>query len=150
MENNSIPILRLPGNMVIALGRLIDTYTVNALIFGCPDSPMYTMEDVENAWQNTSMVWSAYLYRAGSSGFSSKLYSPENFHKAYIIDFACITNQGEQFAPHNYSSSNLLFTDCHVENRINSREPFRFYTAQAALHGEMLPDCSSIWQNADE
>ncbi|MBR2356860.1 MAG: hypothetical protein IKA65_02365 [Lentisphaeria bacterium] len=149
MEENSIPVLRLPGNMVLALGRLMDFYVDNAHIFGCPGSPGYQEADVEKLWQGNTMVWTAYLYRGQNNNFSGKLNSPENFNKAYIMDFACITNQGEQFAPHNYLAVNILYNDCHIENRPNNKTPFRYYTAQAARHGEITPDCTKLWQHAD-
>ena len=150
METSSIPILRMPNNMVLALGRLMNVYLQDARIFGCPDSPGYTGEDVANYWHDQTMAWTAYLYRSQNNEFSSLLNAPENISKPYIMDFACITNQGEQFAPHNYLASNLLFADCHLEIRRNSREPFKHYTAQASRHGEITPDCTRLWQNADE
>ena len=67
-----------------------------------------------------------------------------------MMDFACITNKGEQFAPHSYLAVNLLYPDSHVESRNNTRTPFKLFTAQAALHGEMTPDCTILWQNADK
>ena len=150
MEQNSIPVLRLPNNMVLALGRLMNCYIKTAHIFGCPDSPGYSEEDVNKLWNNTPMAWSAYLYRGKCNNFVDILNSPANFNKAYVIDFACITNQGEQFAPHNYEAVNILYTDCHVENQPNSKEPFKYFTAQAALHGEITPDCTELWKNADK
>ena len=150
MEANSIPVIRLPNNMVLALGRLMTAYIESAYIFGCPDSPGYTPEDVENLWQSSPMVWTAYLYRGESNNFSKLLNAPENLTKAYIMDFACITNQGEQFAPHNYLAVNILYPDCHIENRPNSKKPFQHYTAQAARHGEITPDCTKLWQHADQ
>jgi|GEM_PF-5671654 len=149
MEQNSIPVMRLPNNMVLALGRLMDSYLDNVCIFGCPDSPGCGADEVTKLWNSSAMVWTAYLYRGQNNMFQSKLNSPENFSKPYVMDFACLTNQGEQFAPHSYQFSNLLFPDCRIETRRNSREPFKLYTAQAARHGEITPDCTALWQNAD-
>ena len=149
MEKNSIPALRLPGNMVLALGRLVDEYSNTAGIFGCPGSPGYREEDVAKLWKTPGMVWSAYLYRGQNGNFANRLHVSGNIRKPYVMDFACLTNQGEQFAPHNYQAVNMLYPDCHVESRRNTREAFRYFTAQAALHGEMTPDCTKIWQNAD-
>ncbi|MBR7145432.1 MAG: type II secretion system protein [Lentisphaeria bacterium] len=149
MEQNSIPIIRLPNNMTLALGRLMHCYVKNAYIFGCPGSPGHRENDTEKLWQSSAMVWTAYLYRGQNACFSSKLNSPENFNRPYLMDFACITNQGEEFAPHKFEVSNLLFTDCHVESRPNSKKPFEHLTAQAARHGEITPDCTILWQNAD-
>lgn len=151
LENASIPVLRLPGNNVLALGRLINGYLPHAGVFGCPGSPGYEEQIVAQNWQQNvmQMTWSAFLYRGGCADFQPELFDPANHNKAYIMDFACITNQGQQFAPHDYRQSNLLYTDCHVENRRNSAEPFKLYTVQAARHGEITPDCSAIWQRAD-
>ena len=150
MEHNSIPVLRLPGNTVLALGRLMNIYTGGVRIFGCPDSPGCSGEDVEKLWNSPAMVWSAYLYRGLSNNFQSKLHKANNFSKPYIMDFACITNQGKEFAPHNYMAVNILFPDCHTETRRNNNEPFKLFTAQAARHGEITPDCTLLWQNADK
>ena len=74
MEQSSIPVLRLPGNMVLALGRLMGGYIDNADIFGCPDSHGCREEDVRRLWNSKNMVWSAYLYRGKCNGFSSRFF----------------------------------------------------------------------------
>ena len=150
MEANSIPVLRLPGNMVLALGRLVNVYTANIRIFGCPDSPGCREAEVEKLWATPAMVWSAYLYRGQSCNFNYKLHNIDNLKKPYVMDFACITNQGEQFAPHNYLAVNMLFPDCHIEFRRNTKDPFKDFTAQAARHGEITPDCTKLWEHADQ
>ena len=150
LETSSIPLLRLPDGSVLALGRLINCYTPTAAIFGCPDSPGYDEEAVASAWQTNPMVWSAYLYRARCGGFKSLLTAPENIHRAMVIDFACVTDQGEQFAPHSYQASNLLFPDTHVESHRNSPEPYKLFTVKAAKHGSFTPDCTAVWLHTDE
>ncbi|MBE6379987.1 MAG: hypothetical protein E7047_03570 [Lentisphaerae bacterium] len=149
LENNSIPILRLPDYSPVALGRLIGSYTHEPGIFGCPDSPGYDQHCVVKNYRTIPMVWSGYLYRARACDFNGQLSAQDNINRAIVMDFACITPQGEQFAPHRYQLSNILYSDGHVEGRRNSREPFRFYTAQAARHGELMPDCTLLWQRAD-
>ena len=149
MEQNSIPIIRLPNNITLALGRLMNNYVSSAYIFGCPDSPGHQGNDIEQLWQSSAMVWTAYLYRGQSSNYAPRLNSPENFNRPYLMDFACITNQGEEFAPHNFEASNLLFADGHTESRKNSKKTFEYFTAQAARHGEITPDCTILWQHAD-
>ena len=150
MESSSIPILRLPDQQYLALGRLYKSYLEDLRIFGCPASPGYTPDEVERRSNTSVMLWSAYLYRNQCSGFQPVLNSPVNANKAIVMDFACITAAGEQFAPHNYLASNLLYSDCRVETRRNSRTPFELYTAQAARHGSITPDCTKLWQNSDE
>ena len=150
LEQASIPLLRLPDGSAVALGRLLDDYAATPRIFGCPDSPGYQEDQIAGSWQQDAMVWSAYLYRSRNNGFQALLNAPENQPKAYVMDFACITNQGQQFAPHKYQVSNLLFTDCHVETRRNNARPFALYTAQASRHGEITPDCTLLWQHADD
>ena len=150
LETSSIPLLRLPDGSVLALGRLINSYTATAAIFGCPDSPGYDEDAVAAAWETAPMVWSAYLYRAQCSGFQAQLAAPENIRRALVTDFACVTAQGEQFAPHSYQLSNLLFPDTHVESRRNSPEPYKLFTVRAAKHGSFTPDCTTVWLHADE
>lgn len=152
MEKSSIPILRLPGGTIIALGRLLQNgYLEEAYIFGCPDSPGYNGAMVQRNWQHTfNMVWSGYLYRSQANGFAPELNSPENFNKAIIMDFACKNTAGKDITPHNCQFSNILYTDNHVECRRNTPEPFEYYTARAARHGEVTPDCTQLWQHADQ
>ena len=150
MNERSIPILRLPNGKFLALGKLLNDYMLSIGVFGCPDSPGMDGIALESKFRTTAMLWSAYLYRCQSNGFNPVLSAPENYYKAWLIDFACITPGGEQFAPHNYLVINMLFNDGHVESQRNSREPFKHYTAYAANHGEAIPDCSQIWANADK
>ena len=149
MEKASIPLLRMPDNNIIALGRLLNGYIKCAHIFGCPDSPGFREHDVDTAWQNTPMVWSAYLYRAQDNNFDPLLSAPENQDKAILADFACIKPSGN-ITPHDLLMCNLLYSDGHVESRRNTPEPFEIYTLQARMHGEMIPDCSTVWLNADK
>ena len=149
-DHNSTPLLRNSSNTTLALGKLIECYTVNAEIFGCPDSPGYTAEDVENAWQSAVNVCSAYLYRSQCGDFNNRLYAAGNLNKAYVMDLACITPCGEEFAPHDYQMINLLFPDCHTESRRNTREPFRYFTIQTSYNKEdSLPGSIILWQHAD-
>ena len=148
MEKSSIPLLRLPNSEVVALGRLLKGYIESAHTFGCPDSPGFRENDVAAAWSRTPMVWSGYLYRSQAAGYQAILTEQDNLHKALVIDFACIKSSGN-ITPHQLQMSNLLFSDAHVESRTNSPEPFELYTARAERHGEMIPDCTLIWQNAD-
>ena len=150
MEQSSIPIVRLPNGTFIALGRLLNSYTADVRIFGCPGSPGYEGDKIAENLLRTPMLWSAYLYRSCSSGFAERLADPANADKALAADFACVTASGEQFAPHDYMYSTILYSDCHTEIRRNSRIPFELYTVQAARHGELIPDCSSVWKNTDK
>jgi type II secretory pathway pseudopilin PulG len=151
MEKNSIPIIRLPNRTFLALGRLLKAvYIPDIKIFGCPDSPGYTPEDVDNHWQSTAEVCSAYLYRSQCGNFTTRLYAPENLSKAYIMDLACVTIQGEEIAPHNYRVSNMVFPDCHTESRPNSREPLKNFTLQTPYtYLDTTPDSFIIWLHAD-
>ncbi len=148
-DSGSIPVLRMPMGWVFALGKLIDNYQLPAEVFGCPDNPEYSEARVAAAWNAPGIVWSAYLYRAVDAGFEWRLGAPGNFGKAMVIDFACITAKGAQFAPHNYENCNILYTDGHVENRRNSAEPHQFYTAEATGYSGMAPPCAEVWAHAD-
>ena len=149
-DHNSTPLLRNFNNTTLALGKFIECYTVNAEIFGCPDSPGYTGEDVDNHWQSTAEVCSAYLYRSQCGNFNARLYAPENLDKAYIMDLASVSIQGEEIAPHNYRVTNMVFPDCHTESRPNSREPFKNFTLQTPYtYLDTTPDSFIIWLHAD-
>lgn len=151
MEKNSIPIIRLPNRTFLALGRLLKAvYIPDIKIFGCPDSPGCEPQEISINFQKTPMLWIAYLYRSQDCGFDPVLSSPNNQNRAYVTDFACITNEGRIFAPHNLSYNNILYADGHCESRTNSPAPFEYFTVQAARHGEMTPDCTSVWQSTDE
>ena len=149
METSSIPILRLPNWEVLALGRLLTGgYLTDPGIFGCPDTPGYTENDLRRNWQEVPMAWTAYLYRAQACGFAGILASAENNGKAMLIDFACLKPSGN-IVPHNFHISNILYSDGHVESHPNSPVPMEYYTVQAETHGEIAPDCTEIWLHAD-
>ena len=150
-ENSSTPVIRISSDSVMALGILLKNgYITEIKTFGCPDSPDHNGTSVKKQWFNSvKTVWSGYLYRAQNGGFDPLLEKSENLHKALIMDFACITPDGEKFSPHNYLFSNLLYADNHVERRSNTAEPFEFFTARMLRHNEITPDCTLLWQHAD-
>ena len=151
MEANSIPIIRLPNGMILALGRLLSGgYISDVKLFGCHASPGCEPGEIAENFQKTPMLWTAYLYRSQDCSFDPVLSSGNNQNCAYLIDFACITAEGRTFAPHGYLFSNVLFADGHTECRENSPVPFEKYTVQASRHSEITPDCTTVWHHTDK
>lgn len=151
LEDSSIPIIRLPNGTLLALGRLFSGgYITDIKNFGCHASPGCEPEEIARNFRTTPMLWIAYLYRSQDYGFDPILSSEINQDRAYLTDFACVTAEGRNFAPHGYLFSNILFTDGHTECRENSPVPFEKFTIQAFRHNENTPDCTTVWRHTDK
>lgn len=144
----SIPIVRMYGGTIYALGKLIVSYRLPPEIFGCPGNHSRLPSYVRDNWINgTPVVQTAYLYRETDVGFKPKKSLPQNNARALVVDFACLYPTGV-IMPHQFRDVNLLYNDGHVENRFNSPAPGVLYTMTGA-GGPTVPPCEFIWENSD-
>lgn len=145
----SIPVIRMYGGTVYALGKLIRDYQLRAAQFGCPDNPTRPPAYVAENWNAATVTQSAYLYRETETGFSARRSDVRNTGKGVAMDFSCISATGPPIVPHAFRSVNILYVDGHAEPRENSAVPGRHFTVSSPASSHGVPPCDTAWTHSD-
>lgn len=143
---NSSNLIRGPIKYFMGLGNLINDKNVLPNMLGCDLHNPRTTGKVKEDWNNASlgMVPSAYLYRETGSGFYEIMTHSKNRGRGMVMDFNYNPASNKEIA-HGSNDVNILFSDGHVKNAKNEREPRKKFTADGGADS-----CDIIWSNSDK
>ena len=146
---SSINLIRMYGGLPFGLGKLLPDYGLSPLQLGCLQHDPMTSEAVKQGWDGSGAVLSAYLYRETQAGFHGRKHADGNAGKALVMDFS-FRSAALSHSAHGFQSTNLLYNDGHAVTRHNTATPFERYTASGDSGAMTPPDCTLLWERADQ